>query len=158
MDKLTPCLWFDNNAETAVNFYISVFANSRIISIMRWPPGGPAPEGTVLVIYFELEGQSFMAMNGGPHFKFTEAISLSIACETQAEVDVLWTKLTADGGQDSECSWVKDKFGLSWQIAPKVLAELLQDPDRQKAGRVMAAMMTMKKINIDKIKEAAQGA
>lgn len=155
MQKITPCLWFDGNAEEAANFYISIFPNSKIVSIMRWPPGMPGPENSVLVVYFELAGQSFMALNGGPQFKFNEAISLSVDCETQAELDAYWEKLLAGGGQPSECSWLKDKFGVSWQICPRILPQLLQDPDRAKAGRVMAAMMTMSKIDIDKLKQAA---
>jgi len=155
MQKISPCLWFDGQAEEAAKFYVSIFANSRIVNIMRWPPGGPVPEGTPLLVDFELEGQSFQALNGGPQFKFNEAISLSISCETQAEVDALWQKLTAGGGQDGNCSWIKDKYGISWQIVPKLLPQLLNDPDRAKAGRVMAAMMQMNKIDIDKLKQAA---
>src|SRR5438309_1970551 len=116
MQKIAPCLWFDGNAEEAVNFYVSVFANSRIVNVLRAPPGMPMPENSVVLVEFELEGQSFQALNGGPQFKFTEAISLSVSCATQQEVDTLWAKLTADGGQPSNCSWLKDKFGLSWQI------------------------------------------
>lgn len=157
MQKIATCLWFDGNAEEAVNFYVSVFANSRIVSVLRAPPGGPMPADSAILVTFELEGQTFLALNGGPQFKFSEAISLSVSCATQAEVDALWEKLTA-GGQPSDCSWLKDKYGLSWQICPKVLIDLLMDPDRGKAGRVMNAMMTMSKIDIAKLQQAAAGA
>ncbi|HYG78337.1 MAG TPA: VOC family protein [Planctomycetota bacterium] len=156
--KIAPCLWFDGNAEDAAKFYVSVFPNSRIVSIMRTPAGSPIPAGSVLVVYFELEGQSFIALNGGPQFKFNEAISLSVSCETQQEVDVLWKKLTDGGGVESECAWLKDKFGVSWQIVPNILPRLLMDSDPAKASRAFLAMMTMRKIDIDKIKRAAEGA
>ena len=155
MQKITPCLWFDGNAEEAVTFYTSVFKNSKVVSVTRCGEAGPWPKGTVLVMYFQLEGQGFIALNGGPQFKFSEAISLSVDCETQAEVDELWAKLTADGGQPSQCSWLKDKFGLSWQIVPRILPQLLADKDPEKAKRAMQAMMQMGKIDIQKLKEAA---
>ena len=154
MQKITPCLWFDGNAEEAVKFYTSVFRNSKVVSVTRCGEAGPWPEGTVLVMYFQLEGQDFIALNGGPQFKFNEAISLSVDCETQQEVDELWTKLTADGGQPSQCSWLKDKFGLSWQIVPRILPQLLADKDPEKAKRAMQAMMQMGKIDIKRLKEA----
>jgi predicted 3-demethylubiquinone-9 3-methyltransferase (glyoxalase superfamily) len=157
MQKITPCLWFDDNAEAAVKFYTSVFKNSKIVNVLRCGEAGPWPKGTVLLIHFQLEGQDFQALNGGPQFKFTEAISLSVDCESQAEVDELWAKLTADGGQPSQCSWLKDKFGVSWQIVPRALPQLLNDPNPEKAMRAMQAMMTMGKIDITKLKAAAEG-
>lgn len=154
MQKITPFLWFDNNAEDAINFYISVFNNSRIISVSRYGEGGPMPAGLLMSATFELEGQQFMALNAGPQFKFTEAISFYVDCKTQAEVDELWAKLTADGGEEAPCGWLKDKFGLSWQIIPSILGELLNDPDPVKAQNVMNAMLQMKKIEIDKLQQA----
>jgi predicted 3-demethylubiquinone-9 3-methyltransferase (glyoxalase superfamily) len=153
MQKITPCLWFDNNAEEAVNHYLSIFKNSKINKILRCGDAGPGPKGSVLTIAFQLEGQDFIALNGGPIFKFNEAISLSVDCKSQAEVDDLWEKLSA-GGQKSQCGWLKDKFGLSWQVVPSVLVEMLQDPDPEKSKRVMAAMMQMGKIDIAKLKQA----
>jgi len=153
MQKITPCLWFDNNAEEAVNHYLSIFKNSKINKILRCGDAGPGPKGYVLTIAFQLEGQDFIALNGGPIFKFNEAISLSVDCKSQAEVDDLWEKLSA-GGQKSQCGWLKDKFGLSWQVVPSVLVEMLQDPDPEKSKRVMAAMMQMGKIDIAKLKQA----
>src|SRR5215470_16789672 len=138
--KITTFLWFDNNAEEAANFYVSIFKNSRILSAPRYPEGSPAPPGTVMVVDFELDGQRFTALNGGPHFKFTEAISLLVHCKDQAEVDYYWEKLTADGGQESQCGWLKDKFGLSWQITPDVLIDQWSTSDGAKAQRVMQAM------------------
>ena len=155
MQKISPCLWFDGNAEEAVKFYTSVFKNSKVLSVTRCGEAGPWPVGTVLVMYFQLEGQDFIALNGGPQFKFNEAVSLSVDCETQAEVDELWDKLTADGGQPSACSWLKDKFGLSWQIVPRILPQLIADKDPEKAKRAMQAMMQMGKIDIQRLKEAA---
>jgi predicted 3-demethylubiquinone-9 3-methyltransferase (glyoxalase superfamily) len=151
--KITPFLWFDNNAEEAMNHYVSIFRNSRIIAVRRYGKGGPGPEGTVMTGTFELEGQRFMALNGGPLFKFTEAISLFVNCENQAEVDELWDKLTA-GGQESRCGWLKDKFGVSWQIIPAALGELLGDPDPAKSRRVMEAMMKMGKIDVGLLQRA----
>jgi predicted 3-demethylubiquinone-9 3-methyltransferase (glyoxalase superfamily) len=156
MQKITPCLWFDGNAEEAAKFYCSVFKNSRIVRILRTTEAGPGPTGNVLVVYFQLEGQDFIGLNGGPQFKFNEAISLCVDCEDQAEVVQLWNKLTSDGGQPSACSWLKDKFGVSWQIVPRQLVEALNNPDQKKAVRAMTAMMQMSKIDIAKIEEAVQ--
>ena len=153
MQKITPCLWFDNNAEEAVNHYLSIFRNSKINKVLRCGDAGPGPKGSVLTIAFQLEGQDFIALNGGPIFKFNEAISLSVDCKSQLEVDDLWEKLS-DGGQESQCGWLKDKFGLSWQVVPSALVEMLQDPDPEKSKRVMAAMMQMGKIDIAKLKQA----
>jgi len=155
MQKITPFLWFDSQAEEAANFYTSIFKNSKIGAIARMAEGGPAPAGSVLTVEFELDGVSFVALNGGPHFKFTEAISLQITCETQEEVDSFWNKLTADGGQPGQCGWLKDKFGLSWQVVPTALPRLLKQPDAQKASRVMQAMMQMTKIDIAELERAA---
>ena len=148
MQSITPFLWFDGKAEEAMKFYVSIFKNSKIVSTM------PGPDGKVMTGTFQLEGQQFMALNGGPQFKFTEAISLFVNCETQAEVDDLWSKLTAGGGAESQCGWLKDKFGLSWQIIPSALGRLLGDKDRAKAGRVMQAMLKMNKIDIKTLKQA----
>ncbi|MGZ8434783.1 MAG: VOC family protein [Candidatus Binatia bacterium] len=153
MQKITPCLWFDNNAEEAVNHYLSIFKNSKINKILRCGDAGPGPKGSILTIAFQLEGQDFIALNGGPIFKFNEAISLSVDCKSQVEVDDLWEKLS-DGGQKSQCGWLKDKFGLSWQVVPSALVEMLQDPDPEKSKRVMAAMMQMGKIDITRLQQA----
>jgi predicted 3-demethylubiquinone-9 3-methyltransferase (glyoxalase superfamily) len=153
--KITTFLWFDNNAEDAVNFYVSVFKNSRIHESTRYTEGGPGPAGSIMTIAFELDGQQFTALNGGPHFKFTEAISLVINCDSQEEVDYYWNKLTADGGQESQCGWVKDKFGLSWQVVPEALMRLLKESKGEKGKRVMEALMQMKKLDIKKLEEAA---
>ena len=155
--KITTFLWFDHNAEEAANFYVSVFKNSRILQTTRYGDAGPRPKGSVMTVSFELDGQEFTALNAGPAFKFTEAISLVVHCKTQEEVDYYWNKLTADGGQESDCGWVKDKYGLSWQITPDILLELIGDPDTAKADRVMRAMMGMKKIIIEDIEAAAAG-
>lgn len=155
--KITTFLWFDNNAEEAANFYVSVFKNSRILKTSRYPEGSPGPQGAVMTVDFELDGQEFIALNGGPHFKFTEAISLVVHCKTQEEVDYYWEKLTADGGQESQCGWLKDKYGLSWQITPDVLLNTWSEADSAKAQRVMQAMMGMKKIIIKDIEAAAAG-
>src|SRR5262245_22080560 len=152
--KITTFLWFDKEAEEAAQFYTSLFKNSKILSVARYGDAGPGPKGSVMTVAFQLEGQEFVALNGGPHFKFTEAISLVVNCESQKEVDELWSKLTA-GGQESDCGWLKDKYGLSWQITPTVLPRLLQDPDPQKAKRVMEAMLKMKKIDIPALERAA---
>ena len=154
MQKITPFLWFNDNAEEAMNFYVSIFKNSKILNVSRYGEGGPAPAGMVMTASFQLEGQEYMVLNGGPHFKFTEAISLFVSCENQEEVDDLWTKLTADGGEESQCGWLKDKFGLSWQIIPKALGEALGNPDPAKAQRAMQAMLQMKKIDIQKLLDA----
>jgi predicted 3-demethylubiquinone-9 3-methyltransferase (glyoxalase superfamily) len=153
MQKITPFLWFDNNAEEAVNLYLSIFKNSQITKITRYGDAGPGPKGSVMTIAFQLEGLDFIALNGGPMFKFTEAISLAVDCKTQQEVDELWEKLSA-GGQPGHCGWLKDKFGLSWQIVPSVLVEMLQDKDVEKSQRVMQAMMQMRKIDIAGLKQA----
>jgi predicted 3-demethylubiquinone-9 3-methyltransferase (glyoxalase superfamily) len=154
VQKIQPCLWFDDQAEEAVNFYISTFADSKMGIVFRDPIGVGGPKGRVLTVTFELGGQEFMALNGGPEFKFNEAISFLVTCETQEEVDALWTKLTSGGGEESQCGWLKDKFGLSWQIVPRVLDEMLQDKDPAKAKRVMEAMLQMKKIDIAGLKRA----
>ena len=153
--KITTFLWFDNNAEEAVNFYVSVFKNSRSRETTRYTDAGPGPKGSVMTVAFELEGQQFTALNGGPVFKFTEAISLVVNCQSQEEVDDYWEKLTADGGQESQCGWVKDKYGLSWQIVPEVLMTLLKDSDPKKVKRVVETFMQMKKFDIKKLEEAA---
>jgi predicted 3-demethylubiquinone-9 3-methyltransferase (glyoxalase superfamily) len=157
MQKIHPFLWFDNQAEEAMNFYVSIFKNSKVGKVARYGDAGPGPKGSVMTATFELEGQQFTVLNGGPHFKFTEAISFVVDCKSQEEVDALWEKLTADGGQPSHCAWLKDKFGVSWQIVPTVLMELLNDPDPQKSKRVMEAMLKMNKIDIATLKQAAQG-
>jgi predicted 3-demethylubiquinone-9 3-methyltransferase (glyoxalase superfamily) len=154
MQKITPYLWFDNNAEEAINFYTGIFKNSKISSVSRYGDGAPMPSGTLMSATFELEGQQFMALNGGPHFKFNEAISLFVDCDTQAEVDDLWAKLIAGGGEQGQCGWLKDRFGLSWQIIPSQLGQLLSDPDPEKAQRVMQAMLQMKKIDIAALERA----
>jgi len=155
MQKITPFLWFDDKAEAAMNFYVSIFKNSTIGSVTRYGEGGPVPKGTVMTAKFQLDGQEFMALNGGPHFKFTEAISLYVNCESQEEVDELWEKLSA-GGEKGRCGWLKDKYGLSWQIIPTALGELLQDKDAAKSKRVMMAMMQMDKIEVDTLKRASE--
>ncbi len=157
MQKITPFLWFDGKAEEAVNFYTSLFNNSKIVSMSYWGEGSPFPKDQVMTAVFELDGQQFYAFDAGPQFKFTEAISFYINCDTQVEIDRFWEKLTTDGGQESMCGWVKDKFGLSWQIVPPVLPKLLADKDKAKAGRVMQAMMKMKKIVIADLQDAADG-
>lgn len=155
MQKITPFLWFDNNAEEAVNLYLSIFKDSKITKVARYGDAGPGPQGSVMTIAFQLEGQDFIALNGGPMFKFTEAISLSVDCKTQQEVDELWEKLSA-GGQPGQCGWLKDKFGLSWQIVPSALVEMLQDKDAEKSKRVMQAMMQMRKIDIVRLRQACE--
>jgi predicted 3-demethylubiquinone-9 3-methyltransferase (glyoxalase superfamily) len=157
MQKITPFLWFDNNAEEALNFYVSIFKNSHIIKIARYQEGAPGPKGTVMTASFSLDGQEFIALNGGPQFRFTPAISFVVNCETQQEVDDFWEKLSA-GGQQIECGWLQDKFGISWQIVPTILGELLSDPDEKKAQRVMMAMLKMKKIDIELLKQARDSA
>jgi len=157
MQKITTFLWFDDDAEEAMKFYTSLFKNSKILSTSRYPEGSPGNAGTLMTGTFQLEGQEFMALNAGPEFKFTEAISLFVNCETQQEVDDLWAKLTADGGEESQCGWLKDKFGLSWQIIPKQLGEMLGDKDPAKAKRAMEAMLKMRKIDIKTIERARDG-
>ncbi|HYK19545.1 MAG TPA: VOC family protein [Pyrinomonadaceae bacterium] len=151
--KITTFLWFDNNAEEAANFYVSVFKNSRVLGFMRNGEGGPGPKGSVLTVEFELDGQRFTGLNGGPQFKFTEAISLVVHCETQEEIDYFWEKLSADGGKEVECGWLKDKFGLSWQVWPNILSELMTG---DKSDRVLQAVMGMKKLDIAELKRAAE--
>lgn len=151
MNKITPFLWFDTQAEAAMNFYVSIFRNSRVLSVT------PGPNGIAQSVNFELEGQEFIGLNAGPQFKFNEAISFLVNCETQAEVDELWEKLTSDGGEESMCGWLKDKYGLSWQIIPTALGRLLSDPDPEKAGRVMQVMLQMNKIDIQALQQAYDG-
>jgi predicted 3-demethylubiquinone-9 3-methyltransferase (glyoxalase superfamily) len=157
MQRITPFLWFDGKAEEAIKLYTSVFKNSRIVNISFWPEGGAFPKGQVMASTFELDGQQFYAFDAGPMFKFTEAISFFISCETQEEVDYYWEKLIENGGQESRCGWLKDKFGLSWQVVPSVLGKLLGDNDRAKAGRAMQAMLQMNKIIIADLKKAFNG-
>jgi len=151
MKKITPFLWFDNQAEEAMNYYVSIFNNSKVIGVT------PGPNGIAMSVIFELDGQEFMALNAGPQFRFNEAISFFVDCETQEEVDELWAKLTADGGEESMCGWLKDKYGLSWQIIPSALGEMLGDKDPDKANRVMQAMLKMNKINVAALKQAYEG-
>ena len=157
MQKITPCLWFDTEGEEAARFYTSVFPNSRVVDIARYGSAGPRPEGTVMTVTFELDGQKFVALNGGPDFTFNEAISFQVGCETQAEVDRFWSTLS-DGGEEGPCGWLKDRFGVSWQIVPTALPRLLEDPDREKSQRVMQAMLQMRKIDIDELERAAAAA
>ena len=157
MRKLTACLWFDTEGEEAARFYTSVFPNSRITGVMHYGSAGPRDEGTVMTVQFELDGMPFVALNGGPDFDFTEAISLQIHCETQEEVDRYWETLS-EGGEEGPCGWLKDRFGLSWQVIPTTLFELLEDRDREKAQRVMEAMLQMRKIEIEPLRAAAAGA
>ena len=153
MQKITPFLWFDGNAEEAMNLYVSVFKNSKVVSVTRYGEAGPGPKGTVMAATFELEGQQFYALNGGPQYKFTPAISLFVSCETQQEVDELWNKLSTDGHKD-RCGWLQDKYGLSWQIIPSVLGKMLGDKNPRKSQNVMKAMLQMDKIDIGKLKQA----
>ena len=156
MQKITPFLLFDGNAEEAMNFYVSIFKNSKVVSVSRYGEGGPGPKETVMSATFQLDGQEFYALNGGPQFKFTEAISLFVKCDSQAEIDDMWEKLSA-GGQKSRCGWLKDRFGLSWQVVPPILGQFLSDKDPQKSKRVMMAMLQMDKIDIAKLKQAYEG-
>lgn len=157
MQKITPCLWFDNQAEVAMNFYVSVFKNSKIGNVTYYGEEGAKvsgrPKGSVMTVTFELDGQEFMALNGGPHFTFSEAVSFIINCESQEEVDELWGKLSK-GGEKGQCGWLKDKYGLSWQIVPTVLGEMMQDRDPQKTNRVMGAILQMKKLDIKHLQKA----
>ena len=155
--KITTFLWFDNKAEEAANFYVSLFKDSTINKVTRNVEGGPGPAGSAITVSFTLSGVDFIALNGGPHFRFTEAISLSVDCESQAEVDELWEKLS-DGGQKSRCGWLKDKYGLSWQIVPSIMGEIMSGKDPAKTRRAMEAMMTMSKLDIQKLKQAYDGA
>lgn len=156
MQKITPFLWFNDNLEEALSFYTSVFRNAKVGNVVRYGKAGPGPEGTAMTATFELEGQQFMALNGGPMFSFTEAISFFLNCETQEEVDGFWEKLS-EGGQKSRCGWLKDKFGLSWQIVPSVLGKLLHDKDPEKSSRVMQAMLRMDKLDIQILQAAYDG-
>jgi predicted 3-demethylubiquinone-9 3-methyltransferase (glyoxalase superfamily) len=157
MQSITPFLWFNGTAEEAMNLYVSIFKNSKVLDVTRYGDAGPGPSGTVMTARFQLDGQDFMALNGGPEFPFTEAVSFYVNCETQAEVDELWDKLCADGGQESQCGWLKDKFGLSWQIIPSALGRMLGDPDPEKAGRALQAMLRMQKIDIKALEQAYAG-
>ena len=154
MQKITPCLWFDTEGEDAANFYTSIFPNSKVGHIARYGSAGPRPEGTVMTVSFELDGMEFLALNGGPNFTFSEAVSFQVSCPEQDAVDKYWNELS-EGGEEGPCGWLKDKFGLSWQIVPTALPELLSNPDKEKAQRVMAAMLEMKKIEIDELERAA---
>lgn len=154
MPTITPCLWFDGKAEEAMNFYRSIFPDTEVLEVRRYGASGPGPEGSVLSVSFRLQGQEFMGLNGGPHYSFTPAVSFFVTCDTQAEVDRFWEKLL-EGGQPNRCGWLTDKFGLAWQIVPKRLGELLQDPDRAKANRVMQAMLKMDKLDIAGLDRAA---
>lgn len=155
--KISTFLWFDNNAEEAVKFYCSVFKNSRILNTTHYGEAGPGAKGSVMTIEFDLDGERFTALNGGPTFKFTEAISLVVHCETQKEVDYFWEKLSSEGGQTIECGWLKDRFGLAWQIVPNIVMEVFQEGDSKKTDRMMKAVMTMKKLIVDDLKIAAEG-
>ena len=157
MQQITPFLWFDTQAEEAANYYVSIFPNSRILKIARYGEAGPGPRNTVMTVSFEINGQQFTALNGGPKFGFSEAISFLVSCETQAEIDALWERLSA-GGKESRCGWLKDRYGLSWQLVPTVLPELLGDKDSAKAQRAMQAMLKMGKLDIAALKRAHQGA
>jgi predicted 3-demethylubiquinone-9 3-methyltransferase (glyoxalase superfamily) len=156
MQKITPFLWFDDNAEEAMKFYVPIFKNSKIKNVTRYGKAGPGPKGRVMTATFQLEGQEFIALNGGPLFKFTEAISFLVSCKDQKEVDALWKKLSR-GGEEGQCGWLKDKYGLSWQIVPTALGKMLGDKDPEKAGRTMKAMLQMKKIDIQRLKQAYDG-
>ncbi len=154
MQEITPCLWFDTEGEQAAEFYTSIFPNSKIVEVARYGSAGPRPEGMVMTVSFELDGRRFVALNGGPEFTFSEAISFQVSCESQAEIDELWSTLS-EGGEEGPCGWLKDKFGVSWQIEPTRLSELLADPDREKSQRVMQAMLGMRKIEIEGLERAA---
>ena len=157
MQNIMPCLWFDTQGEDAANFYVSIFKNSRVLGVSRYGDSGPRPAGTVMTVSFELNGHEFVALNGGPEFTFNEAVSFQISCADQAEVDHYWNALT-EGGQPGPCGWLKDRFGVSWQVVPRALPELLNLPDQAAAQRVMAAMMKMGKIEVDELRKAAAAA
>jgi predicted 3-demethylubiquinone-9 3-methyltransferase (glyoxalase superfamily) len=157
MQKITPCLWFDAQAEEAAAFYTSIFQNSRILHVARYGKAGPGPEGSVMTVSFELDGQEFTALNGGPEFRFNEAISFQVSCQTQDEVDEFWGRLS-EGGEEGPCGWLKDRYGVSWQIVPTRLIELLDDPDPERSQRAMRAMLGMKKIDIATLEQAAVAA
>ena len=154
MQKITPCLWFDTEGEDAAELYTSLFENSKILDVSRYGEGGPGPEGQAMTVTFELEGQQFLALNGGPTHKFNEAVSFMVSCEGQEEVDKFWNALTEGGGEESRCGWLKDRFGLSWQIVPTALPRMLQDPDPEKSRKAMDAMMQMGKIEIEALERA----
>jgi predicted 3-demethylubiquinone-9 3-methyltransferase (glyoxalase superfamily) len=154
MQKITPCLWFDTEGEEAATLYTSLFENSRILEVSRYDEAGPRPAGLAMTVSFELEGQEFLALNGGPQYEFTAAVSFTVHCEGQEEVDRFWNALT-DGGEEGQCGWLKDKFGLSWQIVPTALPQLLQDPDPEKSKKAMEAMLQMRKIDIEALRSAA---
>ncbi len=155
LTKITPCLWFDTRGEDAANFYTSIFPDSKILHVTRYGSAGPRPAGMVMTVLFEIHGQEFMALNGGPEFSFDEAISFQVNCEDQEEVDLYWTALS-EGGEEGPCGWLKDKFGVSWQIVPTVLDELVRDPDTEKAQRAMTAMLGMKKLDVAELVRAAE--
>ena len=157
MQTIKPCLWFDTQALDAAKFYVSIFKNSKLGKVSYYGEGAPLPKGTVLTVTFQLNGQEFMALNGGPVFKFTEAVSFVVNCETQAEIDDYWKKLTADGGQEVQCGWLKDKYGLSWQIVPTALGQMMKDKDPAKTNRVMQALMQMVKLDINGLQQAYNG-
>jgi predicted 3-demethylubiquinone-9 3-methyltransferase (glyoxalase superfamily) len=157
MQKITPFLWFDDQAEEAMNFYVSIFPNSRVLGVTHYGEEGPGPKGTVMTAAFELDGQEFVALNGGPRFKFTEAVSFVVNCETQQEIDYYWKKLTADGGEEVQCGWLTDKYGLSWQVVPAKIREWMQDKDPARSQRVMHAVMGMKKLDIAAMERAYEG-
>ena len=157
MDKITPFLWYDGQAEEAAAFYVSVFKNSRILNVTRYGDAAQGPKGTAMTVVFELDGRRFIGLNGGPLYTFTEAVSFAIDCQSQEEVDHFWTHLTSGGGQEGRCGWLKDRFGLSWQVVPTALGKLLSDPDPARAGRAMQAMLTMTKIDIAGLERAADG-
>ena len=156
MPKITPFLWFDNQAEEAANFYVSIFQHSKIVNVSRYGEAGPGPKGSAMTVVFQLDGQEFIALNGGPHFRFTEAISFAVDCKTQQEVDEYWEKLSA-GGKPGQCGWLKDKYGLSWQIVPSILGQLLGDKDPQKSKQAMEAMLKMTKLDIAALQRAYEG-
>jgi len=157
MEAITPCLWFDTEGEEAAEFYTSIFPNSRIVDVARYGSAGPRPEGTVMTVAFELDGREFVALNGGPNFQFNEAVSFQVPCRDQAEVDAFWSALS-DGGEEGQCGWLKDRYGVSWQVFPTVLAELLTHSDLETSARVMEAMLGMSKIEIGELERAAAAA
>ena len=157
MSRIVPCLWFDKQAEEAASFYVSLFPDSGVDSLTRYGPAGPGPEGSVLVVAFHLRGEAFMALNGGPHYTFTPAVSFMVTCETQNEVDGLWERLGAGSGDPGQCGWIKDRFGLSWQIVPSAFLRMMKDPDTAKVGRVTGAMMGMSKLVIADLERAFEG-
>jgi predicted 3-demethylubiquinone-9 3-methyltransferase (glyoxalase superfamily) len=155
--KITPSLWFDMNAEEAANFYVDLFDDGRILDVTRYPEGTPGPAGEVMTVEWELNGQKFVGINGGPQFQFSEAVSFMISCKDQDEVDYFWDRLTADGGKEGQCGWLTDRFGLAWQVVPEGMDEVFNDPDPAKAERSMAAMMKMKKLDVAELRAAAEG-